>query len=80
MVHLELLELIKVEVAEKNAIYRPVMRIDLSLSDDGEEFYKYENKGWQKWTEEGIDFQFKARSYYENRFDIRLFPKISVII
>ena len=36
-----------------NALYRPVMRIDLDLGE--EDFYSYEGNSWDKWSKEGID-------------------------
>ncbi len=53
-----------------NAIYRPVMRIDMAL-DGNESFYSYENeKEWKRWEKEGskrveksdVKYAFKIRS------------------
>ncbi|MCH9739579.1 MAG: hypothetical protein K0U38_01875 [Epsilonproteobacteria bacterium] len=50
----------------KNALYRPVMRIDMALSDK-EEFYKYDG-AWKKWSVEGSDFQNDAKVYDNDRY------------
>ncbi len=50
----------------ENALYRPVMRIDLDLG--AESFYKYENGLWQKWLTEQSDFQRDAKEYYKDKY------------
>ena len=56
-----------------NAIYRPVMRID--VFDGDEEFYKYENGTWKKWLVEGRDFQYKAKEYYKDKYLYKITSK-----
>ncbi len=53
----------------ENAIYRPVMRIDMSFKDDS--FFKYDGS-WKRWLVEGEDFQREAKSYFENRYLYRV--------
>ena len=50
----------------ENALYRPVMRIDMALSGQ-EEFFKYDGS-WQKWLVENEDFQGKAKSYFDEKY------------
>ncbi len=61
---------------EIEAIYRPVMRID--LFNGGESFFKYENGDWSRWLKEGRDFQYRAREYYRGRYLYRFHQEISV--
>jgi hypothetical protein len=56
-----------------NAIYRPVMRIDLFSGD--EEFYKYEDKNWKMWLYERKDFQYMAKEYYMGRYLYKITTK-----
>ena len=49
----------------ENAIYRPVMRIDMDLG--AESFSKYEGS-WNKWLVEQSDFQKDATLYAENKY------------
>ena len=54
----------------KNAIYRPVMRIDMEVSDQ-EEFYSYEQnstENWNRWLVEGSDFQRDAKHYAKDKY------------
>ena len=50
----------------ENAIYRPVMRIDMDLG--AESFYKYSSGSWQKWLTEQSDFQRDAKEYYKDKY------------
>ena len=50
----------------ENAIYRPVMRIDLDLG--AESFSKYSNGSWQKWLTEQSDFQPDAKEYDNGKY------------
>ena len=50
----------------ENAIYRPVMRIDMDLGT--ESFYKYSNGSWQKWLTEQSDFQRDAKEYDQGKY------------
>ncbi len=50
----------------ENAIYRPVMRMDMAFSDK-ENFYKYDGS-WKKWLTEQSDFQKDAKVYDQNRY------------
>ncbi len=50
----------------ENAIYRPVMRIDMDLG--AESFYKYNGASWQKWLTEQSDFQRDAKEYYKDKY------------
>lgn len=50
----------------ENAIYRPVMRIDMALSDK-ENFYKYDGS-WSKWFTEQSDVQTDAKVYNQDKF------------
>ena len=56
-----------------NAVYRPVMRIDVFNGD--EEFYKYQNSSWQKWLVENRDFQYKAKEYYQDKYLYKIVSK-----
>jgi len=56
-----------------NAIYRPVMRIDLFRGD--EEFYKYEDGEWKKWIYERKDFQYLAKEYYRGKYLYKIISK-----
>jgi hypothetical protein len=61
----------------KNAIYRPVMRIDMAVSDQ-ETFYSYEQnstKGWQQWLVEARDFQKDATRYAEDKYLYKIASK-----
>ena len=61
----------------KNAIYRPVMRIDMEVSDE-EEFYAYNQKGtedWTKWLVEGRDFQRDAKRYFKDKYLYKIVDK-----
>ena len=49
----------------ENAIYRPIMRIDMDLG--AETFSKY-NGSWTKWLTEQSDFQKDAMVYAENKY------------
>ena len=50
----------------ENAIYRPVMRIDMDLGER-EDFFKYSGD-WDKWLVEQSDFQRDAKLYKDDRF------------
>jgi len=50
----------------ENALYRPVMRIDLDLG--AESFYKYSSGSWQKWLTEQSDFQRDAKEYDQGKY------------
>ena len=50
----------------EEAIYRPVMRMDMAFSDK-ENFYKYDGF-WKKWLTEQSDFQKDAKLYDQNRY------------
>ncbi len=50
----------------ENAIYRPVMRMDMAFSDK-ENFYKYDGS-WKKWLTEQSDFQKDAKVYDQNKY------------
>ena len=50
----------------ENAIYRPVMRIDMDLG--AEFFYKYSSGSWQKWLTEQSDFQRDAKVYDQGKY------------
>ena len=50
----------------EEAIYRPVMRIDMALAKK-EQFYKYD-ASWNKWFVEQSDFQKDAKVYKENKY------------
>ena len=50
----------------ENALYRPVMRIDLDLG--AESFYKYDNGSWRKWLTEQSDFQRDAKEYNKGKY------------
>ena len=50
----------------ENAVYRPVMRIDMALSRK-EHFFKYDGD-WKVWLVEGEDFQGEATAYFEDKF------------
>jgi len=58
----------------ENAIYRPVMRIDMALSDS-EEFYKYSSGEWQKWLTEGEDNQAQAKEYSQGKYLYKITSK-----
>jgi len=49
----------------ENAIYRPVMRIDMDL---GKESISKFNGSWEKWFVEQSDFQKKAKLYADNKY------------
>lgn len=49
-----------------NALYRPVMRIDMALGDK-EKFYKYEG-GWEQWKQERMDDGKDALLYQDGRY------------
>ncbi|WP_456412416.1 hypothetical protein [Thiolapillus sp.] len=49
-----------------NALYRPVMRIDLALGGK-ERFYKYEGE-WRQWKRERLDEGKDAPSYQDGRY------------
>lgn len=57
----------------ENAIYRPVMRIDMALSEK-EEFFKYDGT-WKKWFVEAKDFQRDARVYAEDKYLYKITSK-----
>jgi hypothetical protein len=50
----------------ENAIYRPVMRIDMALGN--ESFFKYEGNSWNKWLLEQSDFQKEAKVYAKEKY------------
>lgn len=50
----------------KNALYRPVMRIDMALGEK-EAFYKY-NGAWEQWYVEQSDAQNEATAYAEDKY------------
>jgi len=50
----------------ENALYRPVMRIDMALGDH-ESFYKFEGS-WKKWFTEASDFQWDAKLYDHDKY------------
>ncbi len=50
----------------ENAIYRPVMRMDMAFSDK-ENFYKYDGS-WKKWLTEQSDFQKDAKVYDKDKY------------
>lgn len=50
-----------------NAIYRPVMRIDMAI-DEEEIFYQYEQDRWLQWKREQQDFQSSAVSYNQDKY------------
>ena len=50
----------------EEAIYRPVMRIDMALGEN-EQFYKY-NGLWNQWLIEQSDFQKDAKVYDKNKY------------
>jgi hypothetical protein len=50
----------------EEAIYRPVMRIDMALGEK-EQFYKY-NGLWNQWFFEQSDFQKDAKVYEKNKY------------
>ena len=50
----------------EEAIYRPVMRIDMALGEK-EEFYKYSGS-WNKWLSEQSDFQREAKFYEQDKY------------
>lgn len=61
----------------KNAIYRPVMRIDMEVSNQ-EEFYAYnqnEKEDWTKWLVEGRDFQKDAKHYFKDKYLYKIVDK-----
>ncbi len=61
----------------KNAIYRPVMRIDMEVSDQ-EAFYAYEqngSKGWRQWLVEARDFQKDATIYAKDKYLYKITSK-----
>ncbi|RUM74041.1 MAG: hypothetical protein DSZ11_04660 [Sulfurovum sp.] len=61
----------------KNAIYRPVMRIDMEVSNQ-EEFYSYEQnstEAWNKWLVEGRDFQREATRYFKDKYLYKIVDK-----
>jgi len=63
----------------KNALYRPVMRIDMDMSQN-EEFYSYEpnsTKEWSKWLVEGSAFQKDAKGYKNDRYLYKIADKNS---
>ena len=57
----------------ENAVYRPVMRIDMGLSNS-EEFYKYSGE-WEKWLTESEDNQALAKEYYKDRYLYKITSK-----
>lgn len=50
----------------EEAIYRPVMRMDMALGDK-ERFYKYDGS-WNQWLTEQSDFQKEAKVYAEDKY------------
>ena len=61
----------------KNAIYRPVMRIDMEVSEE-EEFYSYAQNStqkWNKWLVEARDFQRDATRYAEDKYLYKIVAK-----
>ena len=50
----------------ENAIYRPVMRIDMDLG--AESFYRYSSGSWKKWLTEQSDFQREAKEYKQGKY------------
>jgi hypothetical protein len=50
----------------KNALYRPVMRIDMALGGH-ESFYKFDGN-WTKWYSESSDFQKEAKVYDQGKY------------
>ncbi len=49
----------------EQAIYRPVMRIDMDLGQ--ESFYKYDGV-WRKWLIESEDAQYEAKEYEQDKY------------
>ncbi len=56
-----------------NAIYRPVMRIDMDL-DEKESFYKYDGT-WKLWQKEQIDITKDATLFEKDRYLYKITPK-----
>lgn len=50
----------------EEAIYRPVMRMDMAFTDK-ESFYKYDGS-WKKWLTEQSDFQKDTKVYAEDKY------------
>ena len=50
-----------------NAIYRPVMRIDMAI-DEKETFYQYNQQQWQQWNQEQQHIYSKESVYLENKY------------
>ncbi len=59
----------------EEAIYRPVMRMDMALGDK-EAFYKYDGS-WSQWLSEQSDFQKDAMVYAEDKYLYKITNKDS---
>ncbi len=57
----------------KNALYRPVMRIDMALSNQ-EEFFQYDGS-WKKWLTEKASFQKDAKVYDQDKYLYKIAKK-----
>ncbi len=57
----------------KNALYRPVMRIDMALSNQ-EELFKFDG-AWQQWLTEQSDFQKDAKVYDQDKYLYKIAKK-----
>ncbi len=57
-----------------NAIYRPVMRIDMAV-DENEQFYQYKQNQWIQWQLEQQDFQNDAISYHQDKYLYKITAK-----
>jgi len=56
-----------------NAIYRPVMRIDMAV-DEKENFYSYTNENWKLWEQEDSELV-DATDYYEKKYLYKITEK-----
>lgn len=58
----------------EEAIYRPVMRIDMALGEK-ESFYKYDGS-WKQWLTEQSDFQKEAKIYAKDKYLYKIMDDI----
>jgi len=60
----------------ENALYRPVMRIDMALNNH-EALYHYDGKSWQQWLSESSAFQKDAKGYAQGKYLYKIVEKNS---